>query len=138
MKKARLGWKVSAVLLSIIVLAACIGNVVAGAHLVDSLALVVATMGVLQYAFGWPRLPQVVWRVFGPIFSLLMIWSVARSVGWFATRLAIKQLTTGQQAATLAALLAIAILGVVFVVPLYRLCDWRARRRQDEFFDTFA
>jgi hypothetical protein len=53
-----------------------------------------------------------------------MIWPVASSVGWLGTRLAVKQLSLGEQIATAGLLATVALYGFVIVVPLYRLGEW--------------
>jgi hypothetical protein len=144
MTNARLGWKAAAILLSIIATAAFAGSAIKGSAVPSAVALLFAALGAIQYAFGWPRIPRIAWRIFGPIFSLLMAWSVASKVGWLATRLIIIRLTLGEQAVTLGALLITAGFGLIVSVPLYRLGDWsnsqqaRERERLAELGDTFA
>jgi hypothetical protein len=128
MKKSHWIWKAVAPLLC----AVSIGDLVTKATIsatpgrwAGSIGFAFATIGVLQYAFGWPKLPRLIWRFFGPVFSLLMIWPVASSVGWLGTRLAIKQLSLGEQVATAGLLAMLAIYGLVIVVPLYRLGEWK-------------
>lgn len=142
MMKARFGWKVAAVLLSIIAVAALAGSVAKGSAVLSSIELVFAALGAVQYAFGWPKLRRIVWRIFGPFFSLLMVWALARDIGWLGTRLAIKHLTLGEQAETFAALAITAGFGAVVCVPLYRLGEWRRDRDKAlalaTLSDTFA
>jgi hypothetical protein len=90
-----------------------------------SLGVAFAAVGTVQYAFGWPKLPRLIWRVFGTCFAVLMIWPLASGIGWLATRLAIKQLTLGEQVATVSLIATLALYGFVIVVPLYRLGDWK-------------
>ena len=128
MKKPHWVWKVVGSLLCV----ASIGDLIAKsafsittpAAWAGSIGFAFATLGVLQYAFGWPKLPRLVWRIFGPVFSALMIWPVASSVGWLGTRLAVKQLSLGEQAATAGLLVGTGLYGFVIVVPLYRLGEW--------------
>lgn len=63
--------------------------------------------------------------MFGPTFSLAMIWPVASGIGWLATRLAVKRLTLPEQATTASLAAALALYGFVIVVPLYRLGEWK-------------
>lgn len=144
MTSARLGWKAAGILLSIIATAAFAGSAIKGSSIASAAALLFASLGAVQYAFGWPRMPRIVWRIFGPIFSLLMVWSLASKVGWLGTRLAIIRLTPGEQAVTRGALLITAGFGLIVAVPLYRLGDWgnsklaAERERLAELGDTFA
>jgi hypothetical protein len=129
MKKAHWGWKLAAILICIFgagdVIDTAVRRTLSLGAWAEAAALSLAAIGVLQYAFGWPKLPRLVWRIFGPVFSLVMIWPLAVSVGWLATRLAIKQLTLGEQFATAGLLALLAIYGFVVVVPLYRLGQWK-------------
>jgi hypothetical protein len=144
MMKARFGWKVAAVLLSIIAAAAFIGSVRKGSALLSSVELALAAIGAIQYAFDWPKIPRAVWRVFGPLFSILMIWTLAWRLGWLGTRLAVRQLNLAEQAGTIAALIVTATFGAVVFFPLYRLGDWgnksdrRDGERLTELTDTLA
>jgi hypothetical protein len=140
-------WKLLAVLLSIV----AAGDLVSAAIEPDGLlyragsaGLAFAAVGSVQYAFGWPRTPRNVWRVFGTLFSTVMIWPLASSVGWLATRLAIKRLTLAEQASTAGLLILLAVYALAVVVPLYRLGDWGDRKSKTddealaELTDTFA
>ena len=147
MKKAHWTWKAAAVLLCLVaaseLLAMLFGRAASSGQWAGSLGLALASVGVVQYAFGAPRLPAIVWRIFGPLFSTVMIWPLASSIGWLGTRLAIKSLTAAEQASTAGLLLLLAIFGIVIVVPLYRLGEWRelsreADERLSELSDTFA
>jgi hypothetical protein len=127
MKKAHWIWKAVAPLLCL----ASFGDLIAKAAVsttltrwAGSIGFAFATIGVTQYAFGWPKPPRLIWRMFGPVFSLVMIWPVASSVGWLGTRLAVKQLSLGEQIATAGLLATVALYGFVIVVPLYRLGEW--------------
>jgi hypothetical protein len=129
MEKSHWVWKAVAPLLGVI----SIGDLIAKAAIpattaagwAGSMGLAFATTGVLQYAFGWPKLSRLIWRVFGPMFSLVMIWPLASSVGWLGTRLAVKQLSLGEQVATAGLLATLALYGFILVVPLYRLGEWK-------------
>ncbi len=144
MKRGRFGWKVGAVLISILSLASFAGSALKGSTLLSSAGLVFASTGMIQYAFGWPKFPRSLWRVFGPIFSILMIWSLARGIGWLGTRLVVRQLTPGAQAATVGALIMTAAFGAIVFVPLYRLCEWKHFKQKAQtaeaaaLQDTFA
>ena len=140
-------WKLLAVLLSIV----AAGDLVSAAIEPDDSCiapdrqrLAFAAVGSVQYAFGWPRIPRNVWRVFGTLFSTVMIWPLASSAGWLATRLAIKRLTLAEQASTAGLLIVLAVYALAVVVPLYRLGDWGDRKSKTEgealaeLTDTFA
>jgi hypothetical protein len=73
----------------------------------------------------------------------VMIWPLASSVGWLATRLAIKSLSVAEQATTAGLLVLLALYGTVIVVPLYRLGEWRRLsgepdKHVTELADTFV
>jgi len=104
-------------------------------------ALTLASVGTLQFAFGWPVLPRIVWRTFGPLFSVALIWPLAGTVGYLATRLAIIPLSLGDWAITAGMLVGLSLYTLAIVIPLYRLGEWGAGRKSDgltELSDTFA
>jgi hypothetical protein len=142
MKKAHRVWKVAAVLFVAIV---AVGMVVAitaervsPLKLLENVALILAAAGLLQYAFGPPRLPLLVWRVFGPLFSLVLLLGVARAIGWLGTRLAIRPLSGPELAGT--AFLIVMLLGyaLIIVIPLYRLGQWKYLRSDPQSEETAA
>ena len=129
MSKRRLGWKFAAVLMVVLTLVTMIrpgrsGTV--GIILNDILSLVCA-IALLQYAFDWPRLPKIWWRIIGPTISLILIGKGASLLGWLATRLAIRPLTTFEQVTTSAAILVIVGYSLMLIIPLLRLGQWQSR-----------
>ena len=145
MKKAHWLWKPVSILalgLALTQVGKAIGS--ASGSKFAGLSLTLAAIGLVQYAFGVPRLPRLLWRIFGPLFSVAMIFPVASGVGWLATRLVIKQLTLSEQLATAGMLVLVLGLGLMFVVPLYRLSEWsrassqKANTELTALSDTFA
>src|SRR5438270_1334511 len=104
MKKAHWWWKAVAPLLCVVstvdMIAKAAKSYESPVGWAGSLGLAVATVGVVQYAFGWPRVPRLVWRIFGPPFSMIIVWQFASAVGWFGTRLVIKHLSLAEQLGT--------------------------------------
>lgn len=104
-------------------------------------ALTLASVGTLQFAFGWPVLPRILWRTFGPLFSIALIWPLAGTVGYLATRLAIIHLSLADWAITAGMLVGLSLYTLAIVMPLYRLGEWGAGRKSNslsELRDTFA
>jgi len=92
------------------------------------LSFLVAAFGVFQFAFGWPRLPVWLWRIFAPPFLFGWLKFTGFSVGWLATRLATRNLTIWAHIDTAAYLALYALLAVVVAVPLISLGRWRELR----------
>lgn len=146
MKKSHWVWKPASILVCVV----SAGGLLLGltqptvAYYAVSSALAFASLGTVQFAFGWPRFPRRAWRIFGPLFSVAMMWPLAETVGWLATRLAIRKLSHADQLVTGSTLVALIGFTLAIVVPLYRLGDWansHARRDSDaltELSDTFA
>jgi hypothetical protein len=126
-----LRWKLAAVLLSIVAvgdLGVRVASPSSPGRWAATLGLVIAAVGVTQYAFGWLRIPRLFWRFFGPLFSVVLLWSVARNVGWMGTRLMIRRLSIADQLATVSWLVVLIIYAAAIVVPLYRLGEWNRGR----------
>jgi hypothetical protein len=136
MKKARWWWKAAAVLMCAFVA----GNTIYVAsrpqspiHFMTELSLVVAALGNLQYAFGWPKLPRLLWRIVGPLYSVAMLWPIGSAIGWLAAGLAIKSLTAADQIGTWFMIGLLAGYVLMIVVPLFRLGEWhRVGRKEPE------
>jgi len=146
-KRVRWIWKASAILLCLIGAGDIVVNAakphVSLAHWAASAGLALSAIGAVQYAFGQPSMPRLLWRMFGPLFSLVMIWPLASAIGWLVTRLAIKRLTFAEQVGTAAMLTLLALYGVAVVVPLYRLGEWSKSKGEPNqhlasLSDTFA
>lgn len=97
----------------------------APAHLILSVLVLSASVASIQFAFGVPKLPRILWRIFGPPFACLVAWMAAWAVGWLVTRLAIRPLTALEQLWTAATLLLVAGYGLIVVLPLYWLGEWQ-------------
>jgi hypothetical protein len=108
MRKRRWGWKCAALLMCLVAIASLVrpGRSGAVANAIDDIIGVVCAAGLVQYAFGWPRLPRLWWRISGPLISLVLIGKGASMLGWLGTRLAIRPLTFPEQLATAGAILA--------------------------------
>jgi len=87
--------------------------------------LVLAAVASAQLAFGQPKVPRLVWRIFGPLFSVFIAWTVAWSVGWLATRLAVRPLTVTEKLTTFAMLSMFVAYAFAVLIPLYELGEWR-------------
>jgi len=87
--------------------------------------LALAAVASAQIAFGQPKLPRLVWRIFGPIFSVFIAWTVAWSAGWLATRLAIRPLGTAEKLTTFTMLSLFALYALSVVAPLFQLGEWK-------------
>ena len=124
-------WKIGAILfcstLSIAVLSPMPGKSFLAASMVK-LSCILAALGLFQYAFGGPRLPVLLWRVFAPLFLLGWLQLTAFYVGWLATRLVTRTLTGWQQVETGAYLGLYALFAVIITVPLVRLGQWNRLR----------
>jgi hypothetical protein len=149
MKKVAWGWKVAAILFVLMVAAGLAAasttpGRISGFKWLEYASLAVCAIGLVQYAFGRPRLPRLLWRIFGPIFSLIVVAGLASAIGWLGARLAIRPLTTAEQLGTATVILVLLAYGFAIVVPLYRLAEWKhlKGRAPDEgiasLTDTFA
>jgi hypothetical protein len=131
MQNRHVFWKIGAMLfcstLSIAVLSPMPGKSFLAASMVK-LSCILAALGLFQYAFGWPRLPILLWRIFAPLFLFGWVQLTAFYVGWLATRLATRTLTGWQQVETVAYLGLYALFGVIMTVPLVRLGEWNRLR----------
>ena len=130
MKKAGWGWKLVAILLALMVafgFATMLGEHkhVTAFKWLEYASMALCTLGLIQYAFGAPRLPRLVWRVFGPIFSIVLVAGLGKSIGWLGALLAIRSLTLSQQVAATFVVLLLLGYGFVSLVPLYRLAEWK-------------
>ena len=95
-----------------------------------SAMLLAAALGTHQYAFGWPSLPILWWRLFGPAFSLLWLHSSGFAVGFVGTWLAIRDLDAVRIAAGLIVIGAYLLATAAALVPLFRLGHWAAVGRK--------
>jgi len=149
MKKVAWGWKPAAVLFVLIVIAGFAGAATdrgraSGFKWLEYVSMAVCAIGIVQYAFGRPRLPRLFWRIFGPIFSLVLVAGLGSAIGWLGTRLVIRPLSTAEQLGTATVILLLLGYGFVILVPLYRLAEWKhlKGRAPDEglatLTDTFA
>lgn len=129
MSKRRLGWKFAAVLMMVLTLVTMIrpGRSGTVGIILNDILSVVCAIALLQYAFGWPRLPRIWWRIIGPTISLILIGKGASLLGWLATRLAIRPLTLSEQIATSAAILVLVGYSLMLIIPLLRLGQWQTR-----------
>src|SRR5438552_17299004 len=125
MSKVPWGWKLAAILFVVIVAVGLSVAVTAPQTTplkwLENASLLLTAVGLFQYAFGWPRLPRLVWRVFGPIFSVALLSGVASSIGWLGTRLAIRPLTGPEQAGTAFLMIVLLAYALLIIIPLYRL-----------------
>ena len=128
MKLSSVLWKVGVVIFSAFVVLDVLLRVVRKdallSHWLAEASLILAALGSSQFAFGWPKFPRLLWRIFGPFFSLVVAWVAAWAVGWLATRLAIRPLTPGERLTTLGVLLLFLGYGLIVGMPLYRLGEW--------------
>lgn len=129
MEKRRSGWKFAALLMAVSAFPAILRPRGGSAliNLIADLAVFMCTLGLIQYAFGRPRLPRTLWRIFGPIIALFLIGTGATAIGWLGTRLAIRPLTLPQQVSTAAVMAVVLGYTLMIVIPLLRLGEWRAR-----------
>jgi len=129
MSKRRLGWKFAAVLMVVLTLVTMIrpGRSGAVGIILNDILSVVCAIALLQYAFDWPRLPRIWWRIMGPTISLILIGKGASLLGWLATRLAIRPLALSEQIATSASILVLVGYSLMLIIPLLRLGQWQTR-----------
>ena len=149
MKKVAWGWKLVTILFALMVafgFAAMLGKPAPITPLkwLEYASMALCALGLIQYAFGVPRLPRWVWRIFGPVFSLVLVAGLGKAIGWLGARLAIRPLSLSEQVATASVALLLLGYGFVILVPLYRLAEWKhlKGRAPDEnlatLTDTFA
>jgi hypothetical protein len=149
MKKVAWGWKPVAILFVLIVVVGFAGAATnpgraSGFKWLEYASVAICAISLVQYAFGRPRVPRLFWRIFGPIFSLVLVAGLASAIGWLGTRLAIRPLSMTEQLGTATVIVLLLGYGFVILVPLYRLAEWKhlKGRAPDEglasLTDTFA
>lgn len=148
MTRRRWGWKLAAILFLVVVAAGLfVAFKAPGAgpgKWLENASLIVSALALFQFGFGWPRLPRLLWRIFGPPFSIVMLFGVARAIGWIGTRMAIRPLTGPEEVGSAFVIVTLLGYALIIVIPLYRLAEWRYLRgnAQDEataaLQDTFA